>query len=305
MTPYPTITSTLSAWTVEPSTLLFIAAPAFIYAAGIRDIMRRGRFGQRVRVGHVALFYLGILLLVLALLSPLDTLDGRSFAVHMTQHLLLLQAAPLLLLLGNPVPVMLAGMPRPLVRRVTRWMLRTRAVAGTLHAIMHPATVWMLYAGIMLAWHMPSLYDATLVDPGLHLAEHVSFFITGLLFWWVVVEPLPGPTRLHAGVRLVYVFAITLPMGLLASLLTLTTTLWYPYYATLPPILGLTPLQDQQWGGLLMWLPGSILYLGADVLLFFRMLAEDERMAAEDELPTAESVAPDDPTAARPSPSRP
>lgn len=301
MTPYPTITSTLSAWTIEPSTLLFIAAPAMIYAAGVRDIARRGRFGQRVRARHLTLFYLGIVSLVLALLSPLDTLDGRAFAVHMTQHLLLLQVAPLLLLLGNPVPVMLAGLPRPLVRRATRWVLRTRAVSGFLHAVMHPAPVWLLYAGLMLAWHMPTLYDATLVDPGLHLAEHVTFFVTGLLFWWVVVEPLPGPTRLHAGVRLVYVFAITLPMGLLASLLTLTSTLWYPYYAMHPPILGLTPLQDQQWGGLIMWLPGSVLYLTAAVVLFFCMLSEDEQMADEDELATTESISPDDTTAAHPS----
>jgi cytochrome c oxidase assembly factor CtaG len=106
---------------------------------------------------------------------------------------------------------------------------------------------------------------------------------------------------LHAGVRLVYVFAITLPMGLLASLLTLTSTLWYPYYAMRPPILGLTPLQDQQWGGLIMWLPGSVLYLTAAVVLFFCMLSEDEQMADEDELATAESISPDDTTAAHPS----
>jgi cytochrome c oxidase assembly factor CtaG len=285
MTPYPTFISTLSAWTFEPSTVLAAAVPSLIYALGLREMIRRGRLGQRVKPYHAALFYLGILLLILALMSPLDTLDGRSFAVHMTQHLLLLEVAPLILLLGNPVPVMLMGLPRPFVRRLTRWVVRTPAVSGAVHFLTQPVVVWLAYCGIMLVWHLPPVYDATLTYPGLHLAEHALFFLSGLLFWWVVVEPLPGPTRLHAGVRLVYVFAITLPMGLLASLLTLTNGLWYPYYATIPPILSFSPIADQQLGGLIMWLPGSVLYLTVDVVLFFRMFDEDERAPEEADLP--------------------
>lgn len=288
-----TFASVLSEWSFEPQIVLGLLLVAVVYAAGLRDLARRGRLWHTVRRRHAVFFALGLLTLVVALLSPLDTLDGRVFSFHMTQHLLLLEAAPPLLLLGKPIPVLLLGLPRPLLRRVTRVYLRTPWLERFTRRLLSPVIAWPLYVGDLLLWHIPALYQATLWEPGLHLLEHLCFLGTGLLFWWVVVQPWPGTTPLHAGLRLGYEVAAMLPMGMLGALFTFADTLWYPYYATHTPPWGMSAVDDQRLGGLIMWLPGSLTYMGIAAVLFFAMLRADERMAGtEADEPADDALAP-------------
>lgn len=269
--------SVLTSWTFEPQIVLGIVLVAVVYAAGLRDLARRGRLWHTVKPYQPALFGLGLLSLVVALLSPLDTLDTQVFSFHMTQHLLLLEVAPALLLLGKPIPLLLVGLPRPFLRRVTRAYRRTGWLEWLVRFLFTPAVAWAFYVGDLFLWHLPALYQATLTSPGLHLLEHVCFLSSGLLFWWIVLEPWPGSRRLHAGLRMAYDIAAMLPMGMLGALFTLADSLWYPYYATHTVSWGLSAIDDQRLGGLIMWLAGSVIYMAVAGVLFFVMLAAEER----------------------------
>jgi putative membrane protein len=136
---------------------------------------------------------------------------------------------------------------------------------------------------------MPALYQLALQHEGVHLLEHLCFLGTDLLFWWVVIEPLPGPTRVHHGLRLLYAWAAVLPNTALGALFVFAGTPWYRFYAVQPRLFGTSVMDDQRLGGLLMWLPGDMMYVTATALLFFAMLSRDERDQAMEE--RAEQVA--------------
>lgn len=283
MTSNPSLLTFLSAWTLEPSLLLGLVLTGAIYLAGLRNLARRGRLWRTVTRRQAAFFALGLLTVLVALESPLDTFDSRLFAIHMAQHMLLLMVAPPLLLLGKPIPVLLLGAPRPLVRRVARAHARTAWLHGLTRRLTSPAVAWPLYVGDLVLWHAPALYQATLLHPGIHLLEHLCFFSTGILFWWVIVEPLPGPVRVHHGVRMLYAWSVVLPIIALGALFTFASTPWYPFYAAQPRLWGISVMDDQSMGGLIMWLPGGMMHVAAASLLFFAMLARDERTPNPDD----------------------
>ncbi|HZS88087.1 MAG TPA: cytochrome c oxidase assembly protein [Chloroflexota bacterium] len=281
----PSLPTVLLAWTLDPAVLLALLLLALIYAAGIARLRQRGRFGRNVQTRHVTLFGLGWLALLLALQSPLDTYAADLFSLHMVQHLLLLMVAPPLLLLGKAVPVLLVGLPVDLARRLVRLARSSPVLHPLLSRLTAPLVAWPLYIGDLVLWHAPALYQAALEDQTIHKLEHLCFLSTGLLFWWVVVEPLPGPIRLHHGLRLIYTWAAVLPTTALGALFTFSGQLWYPVYALVPRLWGLSALDDQRFGGLIMWLPGDMMYVAASSLLFFAMLAADERTEGVEALP--------------------
>jgi cytochrome c oxidase assembly factor CtaG len=278
----PSLSTTLTAWRFEPQILLGLVLLAVAYVSGLRDLARRGRL-HTIGPWPIASFASGLLALLLALVSPLDTFDTQLFAIHMAQHLLLLMVAPPLLLLGKPVPVLLRGLPRSLVRRVARAHARTPWLHGVTRRLASPLVAWTLYVGDMLLWHAPVLYQATLQYQGIHLLEHGCFFGTGLVFWWAMVEPLPGPARVRHGWRLTYTAAAVLPNTALGALLTFAATPWYPFYAAAPRLWGFSVMDDQRLAGLIMWVPGDMVHLAAAAALFCTMLAQNEHtVTAED-----------------------
>ena len=273
----PSLMSILADWSADPQVILGLILAGAVYLAGLRELGRRGKLWRVVRRRHALSFALGLLALALALLSPLDTLDTRLFSVHMVQHLVLLEVAPPLLLLGKPIPALLVGLPHGLVRRVARAHRRTAWLHRLTDFLTLPLVAWPLFVGDLLLWHAPALYQATLVNVGVHLLEHVCFLSTALLFWWVVVEPVPGRPRVHMGMRLLHSVAAMLPMNLLGAVYTFSGVLWYPFYATQGTLWGWAPLDDQRLGGIIMWLPGSLAFMASGSVLFFAMLANDER----------------------------
>jgi cytochrome c oxidase assembly factor CtaG len=280
----PSLSTILSGWQFEPQILLSLVLLAAAYVSGLHDLARRGRL-HTIGRWPIASFAAGLLALLLALVSPLDTFDTRLFAIHMAQHLLLLMVAPPLLLLGTPIPVLLRGLPRSLVRRVARAHARTPWLHGVTRRLASPLVAWALYVGDMLLWHAPALYQATLQSQGIHLLEHGCFFGTGLLFWWTMVEPLPGPARVPRSLRLLYTAATVPPNTALGALFTFAATPWYPFYAAAPRLWGFSVMDDQRLAGLIMWVPGDMLHLAAAAALFCAMLAQNKRTV------TAEGVA--------------
>ena len=225
---------------------------------------------RREHAWRAAAYLGGCLALAALLLGPIDAVAPRSFAVHMIQHEgLMLVAAPLLVL-GRPFPLYAWGLPArargSLVSLThTRWL---RAVWGVVTA---PFAAWLLHAAALWLWHAPPLFDAAVRDPTLHEWQHVSFLLSALIFWHALLR---RQTHGAQGAAVVYLFTTTIHTGVLGALLSLAHT---PYYAALQPGLGvwwgLTPLEDQQLGGLIMWVPGALVYVGVGLWLAARWIS--------------------------------
>ncbi|HWE62596.1 MAG TPA: cytochrome c oxidase assembly protein [Chloroflexota bacterium] len=267
MTASPSFGTVLTMWSFQPTVILGLALLAGIYIAGLRELQRRGRYGTLVRQQHVVYFALALCTIFLALESPIDVLSNQLFSVHMLQHVMLLSIAPPLLLLGKPIPVLLVGAPHPVVRRVARAHARQRWFHGLTAVLTTPIVAWLAFS-VVLVWHAPAFYQAALRSDGVHLFEHVCYLAAGMLFWWVVIEPLPGPPRLAYVWRILYLVSAMLPGTLLGVFFAINSTPVYPFYAALPRLWGIPALTDQGWAGVIMMMLGdSILVIAAAPLL--------------------------------------
>lgn len=262
-------------WNPAPGVLAGIALAGGAYAVGLARLWRDVGPGRVVPRWRAAAYAGGVLALALALVSPLDALGETLFWGHMVQHLVLMLVAAPLLVLGAPAPALLR-LPGPAGRRRLGgwWQRRTtlRAFAALLTA---PPLAWALHAATVWAWHLPAAYQAALADERLHALEHLSFLVTALLFWWVVLQPT-GRRRLNHGMAVLYVVTAGMVGGLLGALLTFAGRPFYPAQSAAAAAWGLTPLVDQQLAGLIMWLPGGLVYLIAAAVLFVLWLRVEE-----------------------------
>lgn len=261
----------LAAWSADPLILVPLAIFALAYAYGVSELWRASGTGRGVRRSGVACFAGGWLLLALALLSPLHALGEALFSAHMAQHELIMVVAAPLLVLGQPFVALVWAVPRsrrrPVMRLVQRPGLR-RAWAR----VASPASAWALHAVAIWLWHLPGPYQRTLTEPPIHALQHTSFIATALLFWWALLRG----SRMGAGAAIVYLFTTMLHTGALGVLLTFAPSLWYPAYATSTVAWGLTPMEDQQLGGLIMWIPGGVTYIVAALALLVGWMRDSE-----------------------------
>jgi cytochrome c oxidase assembly factor CtaG len=216
-------------------------------------------------------FWSGWGTLGVALISPVHALGTVLFAAHMVQHELLMLVAAPLLVLGRPLPRFLRALPLP-------WRRQLGTVSQSLRhswrALPHPLIAWILHAAALWVWHVPRLFQATLTSELAHACQHLSFFGTALYFWWALLH---GHQKLQDyGVAVLAVFTTALHSSLLGALLTLAPTPWYAVYAH-TAAWGLTPLEDQQLGGLIMWIPAGAIYLLAALTLSVELLHAAER----------------------------
>jgi putative membrane protein len=270
---------------VEPWLVWLLAFSAALYAAGVLRLWRHAGRGRGITTGQVIAFAAGWLTLVGALVGPIDRFGDELFSVHMVQHELLMIVAAPLLVLGRPLAAWtwaFALQQRRSLAQATRW----RWLAWLWGCITRPLVAWALHALALWGWHVPELFDAALHHEWIHVLQHTSFFGTALLFWWSVL----GRDRRssHGGFALVSVFTTMLHTSALGALLTFATTAWYPSYAAAGGAMGLTPVEDQQIGGLIMWIPGGTAYLIAALVLVARLLARPAltRASAAGPVPT-------------------
>jgi len=249
-------------WVWEPSVLAGLAVLAIGYSLAVGPLRHRWHQAEPVPVLKQAAFYVGTLSVFVALVSPLDSLaDEVLFSAHMVQHLLLMFAAPPLWLLGTPGWLVEKLIPPGQTRQALVW-------------IMHPVSAFIVFSGAMWAWHIPAAYDAALEHEWLHIVEHLVFMAVAVVGWWPVLGWYPEGESLSRPVKVLYIFAISLPCTALAALITLSPAVLYPFYGSEPLMYGLTPLADQQLGGLLMWLPADMILMGAAVLTLIRWFDE-------------------------------
>lgn len=278
----PTVKALATSWDWRPDVILVVALLGTAYAAGWWHLRRKGT--RIARTWQLTLYLAGLAIIGLALLSPIDTFGSFLFFMHMIQHELLVMAAPLLLLLANPLPVILWGLPRRLRQGVGHLLIRGALFRRVLRRLTWMPVAWLLYVATLWAWHHPMAYQAALRNEILHDLEHLSLFLTALLFWWPITNPAPRlHGHIHHGSRIVYVLLATLQNTFLAALIALTEHVLYPYYATAPRPWGLTALTDQITGGLIMWIPGGMMYVITALVLVARLLNYEEQMMRQRE----------------------
>jgi cytochrome c oxidase assembly factor CtaG len=206
-----------------------------------------------------------------AFISPLNALSTALFSAHMGQHLLLIFVAAPLLVWGMPLIAWLWLLPPLLRHEAGRGWNQLPLLQATWRGLTHPLLVWFLWAGALWLWHTPRLYQAALKNSFMHELEHFSFLGAACLFWWLVLQP-GGHRRLEYGVGVLFVFTTALQSGALGALITFAPTPLYPVYTSTALAWHLTPLEDQQLAGLMMWIPGSLIYVLTALSLFLTWL---------------------------------
>lgn len=278
-------------WSFEPSVLLGLLIGAILYGVGLRYSLAAGierRFSWRRPVCYGA----GLAAILIALMSPLDAWSEIYLWAHMAQHLVLIFLAAPLLLFGAPLMPLWRGFPLEARRSSLRWLMlhrRTRRVVlGAGRLLGAPRTVWILFVGDFLAWHLPALYDLTLRDQGVHDAEHLLFLVTALLFWAQVIPSAPLRPRLGYGAQALYTLSAGFAMQIVALALTYGDGPLYAHYARVArPTGAASVVVDQTAAGGLMNLVGAILFGGVFMLLMWLWIDDALRRDANARYPGA------------------
>jgi putative membrane protein len=257
-------------WTLEPWLLASLALSAGLYGTGAARLYRRSGPGRETLRRRGALFALGWLTLVLAAVSPLHEAGGQSFSLHMVEHELLMLVAAPLLVLSRPLGAMIWALSAP-ARHGLAATGRWRWLQAVWRGLTEPLAATLLQAGVLWLWHAPGLFDLALTYEPWHIAQHLSFLISALLFWQAVLTP----RRTGVGLAALCLFATSIVAGALGALMALSQSPWYARYALMGMApFGLTPTEDQQLAGLLMWIPGGLVHAGAALAILAPMLRD-------------------------------
>lgn len=259
-------------WPLDPVPMVAALAAAVVYVVAWRAVNARHP-ASPMSAWRLAAWLGGVLVILAALDSPIDSLADDLLSAHMVQHLMLTMVAPPLLAFGAPVLLLL---------RVSRPNLRSTVILPLLHSRLarvgsSAVLAWLLFTVVMWAAHFTPVFQAALEDGRIHVLEHAAFLVTACLFWWPIVGADPMPGRLPFGLRLVYALAQMPVMAAVGLVIYFAPTVLYPHYLATAPAAGLDPLVDQQIGGLLMWAVGDVVMLGAVALLVGGWIRADAR----------------------------
>jgi putative membrane protein len=266
---------TWSTWTIDPLVIALVAAAAWLYATAYRRAARHAG-SRKPGVGHWLPYSLGLAIIALALMSPLDAIgDGYLLSAHMGQHILLQDIAPALLVLGLRAPVLPLGLGK--------WGLRQVAPGGTLGRVIGFVTrPWVALPAWALAtwiWAIPAVFDYSASQPLVHALEHATLFYTGLAMWWLVIDPLPSAQRVPGPRRLAYLGFTRLASAFVCVPLTWLAHPEYSRYASAPRVYGMSAITDQHLAGAGMCFLEFLVLGIAMAATFLSFLARDEKLA--------------------------
>ncbi len=290
----PVLKAVLLSWDWKIEVIIVLALAGTLYSRGWWQLRQRSRNQrQRYRRGvrsrwrlavtwRLVAYWGGLFFIALALLSPIDALGQQLFFMHMVQHLLLIMIAPPLLLVANPMPFVLWGLPTGLRHRVgglfSQALHRESGFRRTLRAATQPGIIWMVWVIALIGWHDPGMYNAALRFEWVHNVEHLTFFIASMLLWWHLTGA--GP-RVHKQFgllgRIGLVISVVPPNMLTGVVLAFAESGYYSYYEAVPRLWGFDVLTDQQLGGVIMWVPGSMMYIVAALILIGHYLSQEDR----------------------------
>ncbi|NDJ84697.1 MAG: cytochrome c oxidase assembly protein [Chloroflexi bacterium] len=274
----PTFRAFLQSWDWRLDIIVVLLAFGLAYTAGWLRLRRKGaKLANRWRLGS---YYLGLVFLVIALMSGIDTFQTQLFFIHMVQHVFLFMLAPPLLLLANPMPFLMWAIPGPERRQIARLFTQRSRFRKMLVSVTTPTVIWFIFAANLWLWHDPNPYNAAITNDFLHDIEHWLFFITGLGFWWHVTNAAPKFHRQRTdAARMALIIMVYFQNLLLGVAITMSPDVIYTHYESVPRVWGISVMQDQMLGGLIMWIPGGMMYLIALLILIARMIDRSERRA--------------------------
>jgi len=235
---------------------------------------------------RLAAFMSGLVALWIPVGSPLEALDHALLTIHMVQHILLMAVAAPLLLLGAPVLAFVHALPQRLVRAILVRILRRAPIASLGRLLIHPVFGWLAAMLVLIGWHVPVIFKLGLTSNLWHEIEQASFFFTGLLFWWPVVEPWPTVSKWPRWRTPLYLFLATLPCDALSAFLAFCGRVVYSPYLAAPQHFGISPLQDQECAGALMWVSATFVYLIPAVVITIQLLSPASTHSAQ-QIPAA------------------
>lgn len=267
----PVVRAALDSWTVPPYFTGTVILTAIVYARGFYQLHRQ--MPSRYPPWRLAAFMGGMGSLLIAIASPLAAFDDLLLQVHMAQHMLLMFAAPPLILLGAPQIVMLRGLPPAVARQVLGPILKSRTASQVANFLTHPVVCWIALAVATWTWHAPGPYQLALRSEAWHEVEHACFLFAAILFWWPVVQPWPSQPRWPRWTMIPYLLLADAQNTALSAFLTFSDRVIYPYYQAAPRVDGITALNDQIAAGLIMWVPGSLFFLVPGALVMFKLLS--------------------------------
>ena len=218
-----------------------------------------------------ASFVVALAVLFFTLNGPLhDLSDSYLFSAHMVQHLVLTLIVPPLLILGTP-----GWMLRPLLRNARVYRVARRLTT--------PGACFAAFNIVLAFWHLPPMYNYALAHHSVHIVQHLMFLVASVLMWWPLTSPLPELPRASYPLQMLYCFFMVIPMSVISIYIAMATTLLYPAYATAPRLWGVAPMMDQQYGGLIMWIPGGLFFYGVMSVVFFKWVGrgEDDQAGAQ------------------------
>jgi len=254
-------------WSIHPSTVAGLAALAAIYLIRSRQAGPDDRLSGMRKLS----FFAALFVIFASLNGPIhDLSDNYLFSGHMVQHLLLTMLMPPLLIVGVP-----GWMLRPL--------LRNRAVSAVARRVTRPISCFVIFNVVIAAWHIPALYNAAMENHDIHIVEHLMFMSAAVLMWWPLISQLPELPRLSYPGQMLYCFLMSIPMSVVAVYITMADSVLYPFYSSAPRIMKLSPMEDQLLGGLIMWIPGGLLFMVIMSVVFFKWSTrgEDDAAAAQ------------------------
>lgn len=254
----------LDAWNWEPTILLGLALLCGGYLYGVGPLRRKYHWAAEIDRRQAALFLAGALVILIALASPIDEIGDRYlFSAHMTQHLLLTLIMP---------PLVLLGIPGWLVKPWLEW----RFIDSIARLITKPIPAYLLFNALFTAYHVPALYELSLRNDAFHIFVHLVLMATAVIAWMPIFSPLAELPRLPPPLQILYLFFAAIPPTILGALITFSTSVLYPTYAVAPRVFGISALDDQIGAGLIMWIPGSLVYLFVLTVVFFKWFGGDE-----------------------------
>lgn len=261
-------------WTtfsIHWSTVIGIGALAALYGWRSRVEAARSGGANRPTAGQKTAFAAGLATLFLTLNGPLhDLSDSYLFSAHMVQHLVLTMVV---------TPLLVGGTPGWMLRPALRW----RLVAAIARRITTAPAAFAIFNVTIVAWHLPPLYNLAMAHHPVHIVQHLCFLVASTIMWWPIMSTMPELPRLSYPRQILYGFLMMMPMSVVAISITYADTELYPAYALAPRITDLTPLQDQRLGGLIMWIPGGLIFGVLISIAFFRWVREIERADAAEE----------------------
>jgi putative membrane protein len=259
------VTAQLS-WTrfsIHWSTVIGLALLGALYLWRAR--VEQLRTGTTLSAGRRAAFFTALGALFFSLNGWLhDLSDSYLFSAHMVQHLLLALVVVPLMILGTP-----GWMLRP--------ALRVPAIDTIARKVTRPIPAFALFNVVVVAWHLPPLYNLALAEHGVHIVQHLMFLVTAVIMWWPVLSPLEETPRISYPAQMLYLFLMTIPMSAISVSIVYAGSVLYPAYATAPRVWGISPMNDQMTGGLIMWIPGGLYFFAVISVVFFLWHREESR----------------------------